>query len=51
MTHLISDFVIELLEKLEIAEEQLNELAASLKLVSNLDGKPEDMMLQLCNIG
>ena len=51
ITHLISDFVIELLEMLEVPEERINELAAKLELVRTLDGKPEDMMVYMCSVG
>ena len=51
ITHLISDFVIELLEMLEVPEERINELAAKLELVRTLNGKPEDMMVYMCSVG
>ena len=51
ITHLISDFVIDLLERLEIPEERINELAAKLELVRTLNDKPEDMMVYLCSVG
>ena len=50
IVHLISDFVIELLETLMDNEDKINELVAKLELVSTLE-KPEDMMVYLCSVG
>lgn len=47
--HLISDFVIELLESLEIPDAQIEELAANMELVKTLD-RPEDMLIHLTTI-
>jgi hydroxypyruvate isomerase len=47
--HLISDFVIELLETLDIPVTQIEELVASMELVKTLD-RPEDMMVHLSGI-
>ena len=49
IVHLISDFVIELLESLEVPEDQIEELAAKLEVVSNLE-RPEDLMVHLCEV-
>ena len=49
--HLISEFVIELLEMLGLEQDKINsELVAKLELVSTLR-RPEDMMVHLCSIG
>lgn len=49
IVHLISDFVIELLESLEIPDAQIEELAANMELVKTLD-RPEDMLIHLTTI-
>ena len=48
--HLISDFVIELLETLDIPESQISELIAKLELVTTLD-QPEELMVHLSSVG
>ena len=50
IVHLISDFVIELLENLQVEEFKISELAAKLELVTTLE-QPEDLMVYLCSIG
>ena len=47
--HLISDFVIELLETLDIPASQINELLAKLEIVGTLD-QPEQLMVHLCKV-
>ena len=46
---MISDFVIELLETLEVPESQINELVAKLEIVNTLD-QPEELMVHLCSV-
>ena len=50
IVHLISDFVIELLETLDIPEEQINELGAKLQLVTTVK-QPEELLVHLCSVG
>ena len=47
--HQISDFVIELLETLDIPENQIEELVAKMELVRTLE-RPEDLMVHLSSI-
>ena len=48
--HLISDFVIEILEAVNLDEEVINELVAKLELITTL-GRVEDLMVYLCFVG
>ena len=50
IVHLISDFVIELLEALDIPQSQINELVAKLEIVQTMES-PEELMVHLCQIG
>ena len=47
--HLLSDYVIELLESLEIPEEQINELKAEMVPISTLE-QPEELMVHMSSI-